>query len=372
MKKAKRVLQIGMTSNRGGIESYIINQYRNIDQNKVRYDFINITGEYEMAYSQEIYDKGGKIYSVVSRHKNPIKHYLSLLLLLYNLRKEYDAIVLNTCNLDYVYPLLISKIMGIPKRVIHSHNSGNESRNNWCRIILRKLNKFILKYSANSFFACSKMAGDWMFDGKDYLLIHNAIEIDKYTYNPIVRKRQREKYNIESNFIVGNVARFSTQKNHIFLIKVFAELLKMNANSVLWLIGDFEYDSNIFEQVKKEIKIHGIEKKVVFFGERDDVSDLYQAMDCLVMPSLFEGLSITAIEAQATGLPCYFSDRMSNETAITSNCHFGSLQDNPSTWARKIYDGRNKKRISLDNEIRHAGYDIKMEIKKIERMYMGE
>lgn len=372
MKKVKKILQIGMTSNRGGIESYIINQYRNIDQNKVKYDFINITGEYEMAYSREIYDKGGKIYSVVSRHKNPIKHYYSLLMLLYNLRNEYDAIVLNTCNLDYVYPLLVSKMMGIPKRVIHSHNSGNESRNNWCRIILRKLNKLILKYSANSFFACSQMAGNWMFGGNDYLLIHNAIEIDKYTYNPNVRKRQREKYNIENNFVVGNVARFSTQKNHIFLIKVFVELLKIKANSVLWLIGAFEYDSNIFEQVKKEVQIWGIEDKVVFWGERNDVSDLYQAMDCLVMPSLFEGLSITAIEAQATGLPCYFSDRMSKETAITSNCHFISLQDEPSKWAREIYYGSNKKRIKLDDEIQCAGYDIKREIKRVEKMYLEE
>ncbi len=365
----KKILQIGMTNNKGGIESYLINQYRNLD-GKIRYDFINITGEYEIAYSKEIINKGGKIYSVVSRHKNPIKHYYSLLMLLYNLRKEYGVIVLNTCNLDYVYPLFIAKIIGIPKRIIHSHNSGNESQNGLSRRLLRKINKIILRYSANTFWACSRMAGKWMFGRHDYSLIHNAIEIDKYTFDLNVRTKQREKYDVNDKFVVGNVARFSPQKNHVFLIKVFSELLRFNPNSILWLVGAFEYDSDIFETVKREIRKRDIEDKVVFLGERSDVCDLYQAMDCLVMPSLFEGLSMTAIEAQATGMSCYFSDKMSRETAITSNCHFISLNKDAYEWAREIYYGMNKKRTTLDDEIRCAGYDIKKEIKRVEEMYL--
>lgn len=366
----RRILQIGMTANKGGIESYLMTQYRHINREKIRYDFLNITSEKQIAFADEILSNDDKIYSVPARHISPIKHYFYMILLFVKIRKKYHGVILNACSLDYVFPLLLAWIVRIPMRVIHSHNSGNEKKQSVARCMLRRFNTIILSFVATSYWACSKMAGDWMFNSKDYSIIHNAIEIDKFLYNPIVRKSVRQELFLEDKFVVGNVARFSYQKNHDFLIEVFKKLHEKEKNAILLLIGQAPDDeTNTLIEVKDKINRYGLQDSVLFLGIRDDTNELYQAMDCLILPSRFEGLSVTAIEAQASGVVCFFSDRLTEETNITPVYHTLSLEESPSKWADDILSYKGSEHENMKEYIVHAGYDIVEETKKIEHLF---
>ena len=154
--KNVRVLQIGMTSNIGGTETYLMQQYMHLNSGNVVYDFVNVTGEQDIAFTEKIVGRGSVIYSVCSRHINPLKHYFQWIKLLHNQTNRYDAIVLNANSLSYVFPLLCGKFFNIPIRVIHSHNSGYNTKPSFLRLFLVCVNRYILKFSATHFFACSK------------------------------------------------------------------------------------------------------------------------------------------------------------------------------------------------------------------------
>ena len=238
-----RVLQIGMTRNHGGLETYLLQQFRALNKFKVTYDFVNITGEYDIVAQEELIAAGCKIFKVNSRHKNPIKHYYQWLKLLCKVHEQYDAIVLNANSLEYVFPLFTAKWFKIPKRIIHSHNTGYDHNIGTVRNILIKINKVLLRYSATHYFACSEAAGKWMFgDKQSFTVIHNAIEPDKFAFNESKRKIIRHRLKLKDSFVIGHVGRFSYQKNHEFLIKVFVELVKQKPNSRLLLIGDYVGD----------------------------------------------------------------------------------------------------------------------------------
>lgn len=373
MEKIKRVLQIGMTSNIGGMENYIITQYRYLNRKQIKYDFVNITGEKKIAYEDEILSNSSLIYSIPSRHKNPILHYVKFLYLLMSVRKKYDAIVLNTCSLDYIYPLFIAWLLCIPMRVIHSHNSGDEKKRNFLRKSLVLFNRTLMNISVNVRWACSKRAGDWMFGYHPYLIIHNAINVEKFLYKDDVRNLIRERMNLKNKLVVGSVARFSYQKNHEFLVRVFRELVKINPDCCLLLIGEYDSENEIIKRLKTYILNNHLEEYVMFLGGRKDVFELYQAMDCLLMPSKFEGLSVTAIEAQTADLWCFFSDNISKETKIIDKCKFIDLNESPKKWAELIddctRDSMNGARKDNRSLIEEKGYNIETEVKRVEMLY---
>lgn len=371
MTEMVKVLQIGMTKNWGGLETYLLQQFDNIDRNKIEYDFVNITGEYKIVEEEKIINSGSLIYNICSRHKNPLRHYWQWIQLLKKISKIYKAIVLNSNSLVYVFPLFIAKIFGIPVRIIHSHNAGYENEPGILRKVLVAFNKILLKFSATDYWACSKKAGEWMFGkNRKFTIIHNAIESKKYKFNSEKRDNLRKALNFENKFVVGHVGRFSYQKNHKFLINIFYELQKIESNSVLMLVGDSVNDNKFLLEAKKQVKRLNIENKVLFLGMRNDVPDLMQAMDCFVFPSLFEGLGIVAIEAQAAGLKCYLSDVIPNEVKITNLVNFVSLKEDAKYWAKKILSNTSYIRKDMTDEIKKAGYDIKTEIKKIEKFYL--
>ena len=366
-----RVLQIGMTNNIGGMETYLMAQYRKLNRELVRYDFLNITGESPIVFSDEIERNGDLIYAVPSRHKSPLGHYWGILKLLYQKRHEYKYIVLNTCSLYYVFPLFIAALVGIPHRVIHSHNSGDEISESLSRRCLKKLNTFLLKVSATDYWACSKLAGRWMFGQRNFSIVHNAIDAKKFIYNPKVRQDVRQELNIANKFVIGNVARFSYQKNHEFLLDVFYEITKYDENAILLLVGSSNGDEERFLMIKSKIKQYHLEKKVLFLGLRKDTERLYQAMDCLLMPSRFEGLSIVAIEAQVAGLPCVVSDRMTSETQIIENFYQLSLNLSPFDWAIKVLETKALTRKNELHSIQRAGYDINTSSKSITDFFLS-
>ena len=363
-----RVLQVGMTRNLGGIETYLIEQYRHLDKSKIDYDFVNITGEYSICYEDEILASGSKIFKVVSRHKNPLLHYWQWFNILLQNKGVYDVIVLNTNSLEYVFPLVLGKVFGIPVRVIHSHNSGFENKQGLARRLLVGMNKKLLAWSANLRFACSQFAGQWMFKDNPYHVIYNAIDIHKYDADLIVREETRNALGLHTELTVLHVGRFSYQKNHSFLLDIFKEVHRIQPDSVLLLVGDTTEESEFLTEVKRKIKAYGLENVVRLLGRRDDVNKIMQAADVLVMPSFFEGLTVVGIEAQASDLPLLLSDTVTKELGLLPSTQFISLEAGPTAWAEAIVNSKQHNRQSRYEELKAAGYDIGNETERVEKL----
>ena len=363
-----RVLQVGMTRNLGGIETYLIEQFRHLDKSKIDYDFVNITGEYSICYEDEILASGSKIFKVVSRHKNPLLHYWQWFNILLQNKGVYDVIVLNTNSLEYVFPLVLGKIFGIPVRVIHSHNSGFENKQGLARRLLVGMNKKLLAWSANLRFACSQFAGQWMFKDNPYHVIYNAIDIHKYDADLIVREETRNALGLHTELTLLHVGRFSYQKNHSFLLDIFKEVHAIQPDSVLLLVGDTTEESEFLTEVKRKIKAYGLENVVRLLGRRDDVNKIMQAADVLVMPSFFEGLTVVGIEAQASDLPLLLSDTVTKELGLLPSTQFISLEAGPTAWAKAIVNSKQHNRQSRYEELKAAGYDIGNETERVEKL----
>lgn len=363
-----RVLQVGMTRNLGGIETYLIEQFRHLDKSKIDYDFVNITGEYSICYEDEILASGSKIFRVVSRHKNPLLHYWQWFNILLQNKGIYDVIVLNTNSLEYVFPLVLGKIFGIPVRVIHSHNSGFENKQGLARRLLVGMNKKLLAWSANLRFACSQFAGQWMFKDNPYHVIYNAIDIHKYDADLIVREETRNALGLHTELTLLHVGRFSYQKNHSFLLDIFKEVHRIQPDSVLLLVGDTTEESEFLTEVKRKIKAYGLENVVRLLGRRDDVNKIMQAADVLVMPSFFEGLTVVGIEAQASDLPLLLSDTVTKELGLLPSTQFISLEAGPTAWAEAIVNSKQHNRQSRYEELKAAGYDIGNETERVEKL----
>ena len=363
-----RVLQVGMTRNLGGIETYLIEQFRHLDKSKIDYDFVNITGEYSICYEDEILASGSKIFKVVSRHKNPLLHYWQWFNILLQNKGVYDVIVLNTNSLEYVFPLVLGKVFGIPVRVIHSHNSGFENKQGLARRLLVGMNKKLLAWSANLRFACSQFAGQWMFKDNPYHVIYNAIDIHKYDADLAVRDEMRQALNLDTALTLLHVGRFSYQKNHSFLLDIFKEVHSIQPDSVLLLVGDTTEESEFLTEVKRKIKAYGLENVVRLLGRRDDVNKIMQAADVLVMPSFFEGLTVVGIEAQASDLPLLLSDTVTKELGLLPSTQFISLEAGPTAWAEAIVNSKQHNRQSRYEELKAAGYDIGNETERVEKL----
>ena len=366
MKKRIRVLQIGMSYAIGGTETYLIQQYRNIDKSKLSYDFVNINSHKVMAYSEEITKNGDKVFNICARHKNPFKHYFQWIMLMIKESKNYHAITLNSNSLEYVFPLLISKLFKIPIRVIHSHNAGYQHEIGVFRKLLVKFNSCLVRWCATDYFACSSKAGKWMF-GKNvaFRLIHNAIDVNRFKYRDTVREAVLNELGLKNSLVLGHIGRFDYQKNHEFLIKIFYEFQKFKSNSVLLLVG---IGDNL-PLIKRMVEELGIKNKVIFLGYRDDIPKLMQAIDIFLLPSRFEGLPLVGIEAQAAGVSCFFSNAITDELGITYLAHYISLKETPKFWAECILNNISNHRRDMSKEIRQAGYDINEEIKNIENFY---
>lgn len=365
-----RVLQVGMTRNLGGIETYLIEQFRHLDKSTIDYDFVNITGEYSICYEDEILASGSKIFKVVSRHKNPLLHYWQWFNILLQNKGVYDVIVLNTNSLEYVFPLVLGKIFGIPVRVIHSHNSGFENKQGLARRLLVGMNKKLLAWSANLRFACSQFAGQWMFKDNPYHVIYNAIDIHKYDADLIVREETRNALGLHTELTLLHVGRFSYQKNHSFLLDIFKEVHAIQPDSVLLLVGDTTEESEFLTEVKRKIKEYGLANAVRLLGRRDDVNKIMQAADVLVMPSFFEGLTVVGIEAQASDLPLLLSDTVTKELELLPSTQFISLEAGPTAWAEAIVNSKQHNRQSRYEELKAAGYDIENETERVEKLLL--
>ena len=291
---------------------------------------------------------------------------------LYRIFKENNyKIVHSHISTLSVFPLRIAKKAGVPIRIAHSHSTSNKKE--WKRNLIKNILRPFSKVYANQFFACSELSGRWLFGEKAFKnnkikIINNAIDLEKFKFNKEIRNKIREKLNIlEDTVLIGHIGRFVTQKNHEFLIEVFNDIYKGRKNSKLILIGQ----GNLKKKIVKKVEELGLKDNVIFTGQINNVSDYYNAMDIFILPSLYEGLPVVGIEAQANGLLCEFSTDMTKETKVLNTTRFISLKETPENWAKIILeDYKNFKRKDSFDEMTENNFNIIKEAKKLEEYYI--
>ncbi len=357
-----RVLQVVTYMQRAGLETMLMNYYRNIDRSQVQFDFL-VHRDFEADYNNEIIDLGGKIYRLPVLNPFGIE-YLRKVDQFFRDHPEYKIV---HSHLDCLagIPLKYAKKNGVPVRIAHAHN--NNQTKNWKYPIKLFCRRNITKY-ANYLFACSREAGMWMFGTDKFEILNNAIDAEQYIYNENVRNKVRKELKIEqSTLVLGHVGRFLAQKNHKLLIDIFKKVVEMHPDSVLLLAGDGELQQEIRDKVQKE----KLENKVIFTGVRKDIPRLLQAMDVFVLPSLFEGLPVVLIEAQAAGLPCLISERVPDECEKTAGLiQKLNLDSGVEKWAEEVLRTIGMKRRNRLKEICEAGFDIKNSADKLQQFYI--
>lgn len=363
--KVIRVAQvIGMAVN-GGVESCIMNYYRHIDKTKVQFDFL-VESTSNIIDKDKIEAMGGKVIIIPPYTK--IFKYIKELKRIFK-EGNYD-IVHSNMNALSVFTLFAAWLAKIKVRIAHSHSTTNKKE--WKKNLIKNVLRPFSKVFATDYFACSELAGRWLFGNRNFnkgkvTIINNAIEVEKFLFNEEVRNQMRKELNIEDKFVVGHVGRFVEQKNHTFLIDIFYEVQKEKPESVLLLIGDGPLYNVIYQKVERL----GILDKVIFAGGHKHPERYYQAMDVFVLPSLYEGLPVVGIEAQANALPCLFSDTITKEILVNDNVHLVELAMDSKKWANKIL-----KFVLLDfrtknNKIINSKYDINHETSKLIKKYLN-
>lgn len=357
-----RVLHVVTSMDRGGLETMLMNYYRHIDRSLVQFDFLTHRTE-KAAYDDEIESLGGKLYHM-PRLVPWSRSYRNAMDSFFLEHPEYRIVHVHQDCLSSV-ALQEAKKCGVPVRIAHSHSS-NQNRDVKYPIKMIYMHK-ISKY-ATSLIACSQKAGNWMFSGAPFEILPNAIDVTAFKFDLEKRKNLRNKLNIsEHTVLLGHVGRFMPEKNHTFLLDIFAEVAQMEPDARLMLVGDGKLRSAI----EKKAKHMGLDRKVIFTGVRSDIQDLLQAMDVFVLPSLYEGLAVTLVEAQAAGLPCVISDNVTDECRVTTGLVTKlSLSDTTRRWAEHILTLRSTPRTDRCDEVKASGYDIKTGAKKLEQFYL--
>ncbi|KFI96142.1 glycosyltransferase [Bifidobacterium stellenboschense] len=356
-----RVLVLDTVMDRGGAETMMMNYMRHMDRTKVTYDFL-VNRDYRAAYEDEIERLGGHIYRMCpmypqyfGRYKKEFREFLKA-------HPEYRIIHSNLEERSY-FGLREAYKLGVPVRIAHAHNRpvGFDLKSVFREYFRLRLPKYV-----THMFACGEEAGDWLFGVKNrgrVIQQRNAIDTAQYRFDPAVRAEVRREFDVkDSTFVLGHVGRFFPQKNHEFLVDIFAALHKIRPDSELWLVGGGELNDELKNRIRAKVDELGLHDAVRFLGVRSDVNRVMQGMDSFILPSLFEGLPFTMIEAQAAGLPCTISDRVPKQCDVTGNVRIVPLAASPDEWAKRVLDQAAEPKIKDRAEgpelVTKAGFDI--------------
>ena len=352
----------------GGVESVLMNYYRNLDRTKVQFDFLCDSDSTNIPY-EEIEKLGGKVILIPPYQK--VFRYQKELIRIFKENKY--KIVHSHINTMSIFPLRAAKRAGVPVRIAHSHSTTNKKE--WKKNLLKQVLRPFSKVYATDYMCCSELAGRWLFGDKEYdkghvYLLNNAVDLDKFKYDEEIRIRKRKELNIpEDTLVIGHVGRFVEQKNHRFLIDIFNEVHKEKSNSLLLLAGQ----GPLMNEMKEKVTELNLTENVEFLGQRNDIAELYQALDVFCLPSLYEGLPVVGVEAQATGLLCILSDEMTKETKVLDTTEFLSLDQSAKEWADIILmKYKLFKRKNCTIEISKKDFNIKKEASKLSRRYYEE
>lgn len=362
------VLVLDTVMDRGGAEAMIMNYMRNVNREIIQFDFLT-NREYRAAYEEEIESLGGKVYHMCPMYPGKFRQYKREMKEFLNNHPEYQIIHSNLEERSYL-PLKVAKKMGVKIRISHSHNRPLGINP---KLFVRYYFRFMLKYYNTHMFACGTEAGDWLYGKKNrdkVIVMNNAIDARQYAYNPDIAKKVRKELGLGNEKVIGHVGRFFPQKNHSFLIDIFKTIHEKDPDTVLVLVGGGEKDDALKNQIKEKTDRLGLTGYVKFLGVREDVERIMQSFDVFLLPSLFEGLPVTMIEAQAAGLPCVISDKVPIQCDITGNVDVVALNDSTEKWAEVVLDkAYNFTKSDTYNKIADAGFDVKKQAKWLENFY---
>lgn len=353
-----RILQCVNNMHRAGLETVLMNYYRHIDRDKIQFDFLMHRAE-RSDYDDEIESLGGRIYRAPRLYPQNYPAYFIYMSRFFREHPEYRIVHSHIDAMSYL-PLLAAKRAGVPVRIAHSHSAGIDRDFKYpLKLVFRSLLPSVCNYRV----ACGRKAGDFLFGAGEYAVVPNAINAETFVYSEALRVEKRRELGVEDAFVIGHVGRFSAVKNHEFLLKTFASISDILPEARLILAGSGETEQKTKTQADKL----GLISRIHFLGSRDDVQELYQAMDVFVMPSFFEGVPGGAIEAQFAGLPCLLSDRISEEVAFTDSCRFLPLERGADAWAQEIIAvaGANRDRKAVECPC----YDIRKAACSLEEYY---
>lgn len=365
--KPIRVLHVLGTTNLGGAESRLMELYRSIDRERVQFDVLVHTKK-EGHYSAEIRALGGKIYSVPRFNVKNYPAYHRALTQFFEKHHDYAAVHGHMTSTAAIY-LPIAKKAGIPLTIAHARSAGVDRG---VKGLVTKIIRLPLKNRADYLFTCSTQAGVAVYGKKavkqgQVWTIPNAIDAQRFRFNKSVREDMRSELGLSDKFVIGHVGRFGFMKNHAFLLEVFYELCKMRKDAALVLIGTGELE----QEIRQKAELLGLTPKVHFLGTRSNVEAYYQAFDYFVFPSIFEGLPGSVAEAQASGLCCLISDKVTREVALTDLAVYRSVDEPPVKWAQEIQKNAENAMIRHDMQraITDKDFDVRIQAKQMAEFY---
>ena len=324
----KRLLCIVSSMDRGGAETFLMKVYRKIDKTKFQMDFC-VSKQTPGFYDEEIKSLGGKIFYIPPKSKNPFKNFLEIKRIVK--RENYNSVLRTSQQSLATLDLLAAKFGGAKKLIYRSSNAGLTGGK--ISIFINKIFSFLPKIIPNVKIAPSVEAGEFVFGkNRDFYILHNALNYEDFKFNKNIRNKIRNELNVGNKTLYGHVGRFNIQKNHIFLLEVFNEILKKDINSMLVLIGEGELQGDILNKIR-ELKI---DKNVIVLGPKKNVNEYLMGIDKIIFPSFFEGMPNVIIEAQASGVPCFVSNTITKEANITGLVTYIDLQKTSKEWAEII------------------------------------
>ncbi len=348
----------------GGLTTVMMNYYRAINKNGLRIDFAS-TNEPETSLLDELKKNNSRYFCLGERKRNLLGYINKLRKLM--AREKYDVIHVNGNSATTTIELLVAKVAGVSNRIVHNHNSTCTYK--CASAILSPV--FNRLYT--SAIACSELAGDWIFGRDNYIVLNNAIDVERYSYDNTARSEIRKKYDIhDTDVVVGHVGKLVEQKNHEYLINVFSCFHQKIPHTKLLLVGD----GVLRDKIESEVKSKSLDDCVIFAGMQDDASFFYSAMDVFVFPSKWEGLPLSLVEAQASGLRCVVSDKITKNVDVTGQVTFLSYNEDEEQWCNHIISmldidrtEASRKSISM---IKKNGYDIETNVACLEKIYKSD
>ncbi len=355
-----RILHVFGRMDRGGAETMIMDLYRKFDKTQIQFDFVVHTDE-KCAFDDEIIELGGRIFRVPKFVGTNCFAYVNSWKKLLREHGEWKIIHAHVRSTASIF-LSIARKRGL-YTISHSHNVREESG---FKGIVKRMLQFPIRFIADSFMACSINAGKWLFGNKSFDVLNNAIDSQNFIYNTKIREEKRKELGIlPDEKIICVAARMEEQKNPVGTIEIFHEIYKRDSAYRLFWIGDGSMRKKIESKVC-DLKLQNVVK---FLGTRSDVSQILQAADIFLLASFYEGLPVSVIEAQASGLPCLLSDAITKETDITNLCQFLPI-NNPNLWVEAISKIDLNERKNTKSEIIEAGYDVVTTAKWLDEFYV--
>ena len=340
----KKIFIIGYSVNKGGVENYIDGLTASLDQER-----------YKIVYSLPVMEIDGKIW-----RRPPNRHdYFRYRLFWRRFFRDnkFDVLYYNTCDVVSIEMLRFAKSARIPVRVIHSHCTGNQQAINKPLNLFHRLserhNRRVLDRYATRFLACSQEAGEWMFDGRPFTVVKNGISLSKFRYSEENRRKVRQQIGVENEFLIGLLGRLAPQKNPLYAIRILQEFMARSSDARAVFLGDGE----LLGQTDEAAARAGVQNRVIFMGNVNNVSEWLSAFDVLLMPSLFEGTPFALIEAQANGLPCVVSSAVSRDVNQTGLISFVDLEEPAEVWASALLQAQGRRNPEAVEKLAAAGYD---------------